>query len=508
MDEQQQLAAKLEHLIEIARSLSMIQQVPRLLEQILLGAKELTHAEGGTLYRVEPQRGLVFSILINDKLGLRCGGSAPPCTLPDVPLFLPDGMPNLANVCAFAAFRRQTIALADAYESEGFDFSGTKAADASLGYRSKSFLTLPLLNHRHECLAVIQLINCLDEKGKPCAFTGEDIHLAEALAAQAAIALENQQLLADYRNMFEAVIQVLADAVDQRSPHTGRHSRRVPLLAVEIAHAVNRTEQGPLAQLKISDDEIEALRMGALLHDVGKIAIPDRLLDKKTRLWATGDDLELIRLRMRCLELQLLPEPAPANQPPAASCEEELTFLAHCDEQGTVVSPEDAVRIAKLASERCYNWQGHSQPVVTAEEAHALSTPKGTLTAEEKAELAQHPLRSFELLKRIPFPGVLARIPEIARNHHEWCNGKGYPLRLRKEELDLLSRITPLADVFEALTAPDRPYRKPATVSQAQGMMQQMAQEGHLDPDLVQVFIDQKVGFVYGKNELQTWQLV
>jgi HD-GYP domain-containing protein (c-di-GMP phosphodiesterase class II) len=507
MDDHDLMVNKLNRLIEVARGLSMVQQVPRLLEQILLGAKELTHAEGGTLYQVVPGRGLVFSIVINDKLGLRCGGEFPACSFPDVPLFLADGMPNLGNVCAYTAFRRQTVNLADAYQSEGFDFSGTKAADTRLNYRSKSFLTLPLVNHRHECMAVLQLINRLDEQGQPTAFSPDDVLIGEAMAAQASIALENQQLLSDYRNMFEAVIQVLADAVDQRSPHTGRHSRRVPLLAVEIGKAVNRNDKGPLAGTRISEDELEALRMGSLLHDVGKIAIPDRLLDKRTRLWMTGDGIELIRLRMRCLIAEQAGLKPAEGQPSVQQLEEEMAFLDRLDEQMTVVTPEDAKRLADIATHRTYTWNGGQEPVVHVAEAHALSTPAGTLTPEEKNELSQHPMRSFALLQRIPFPGALAKIPEIARNHHEWCNGKGYPLRLQKKDLDVLSRIVPLADVFEALTAPDRPYRKPATVSQAEAVMTQMGQEGHLDPDLVQIFIEQRVGYLYGQSQLESWQL-
>jgi HD-GYP domain-containing protein (c-di-GMP phosphodiesterase class II) len=507
MDNTPVSSAALDRMIEIARGLSVVQQVPRLLEKILLGAKELTSAEGGTLYSVEPGRGLVFSILVNDKLGLRCGGEAPPCTLPDVPLYLPDGQPNLANVCAYAAFRRQTVNLSDAYQSEGFDFEGTKAADRALHYRSQSFLTIPLLNHRRECLAVLQLINRLDSQGQVSRFTAEDVALAEALAAQAAISLENTQLLKDYREMFEAAIGMLADAVDQRSPFTGQHSRRMPILAVEIAHAVNRNEQGPLAGVKISDEEIEALRLGALLHDVGKIAIPDRLLDKRTRLWDTGDGIELIRLRMRCLALEVQPATPPPDQPAYETLAQEMAFLEHCDQQGTILTEEDQTRISQIAQHRRYQWEGEDLPVVSAEEAHALSTPTGTLTPEERQELNQHPLRSYELLSHIPFPGVLAKVPLIARNHHEWCNGKGYPLGLHKQDLDLLSRIVPLADVFEALTAPDRPYRKPATVAQAEAALEKMADEGHLDPDLVAIFIREKVGLSYGKAQLKPWQL-
>jgi HD-GYP domain-containing protein (c-di-GMP phosphodiesterase class II) len=500
------LVRRLDRLIEISRGLSAIQQAPRLLEQILLGAKELTQAEGGTLYLVEPKRGLVFSILINDRLQLRCGGESPPCHLPDVPLFSADGNPNLANVSAYAVFRRQTVNLKDVYDSEGFDFTGTEAADQTLGYRSKSMLTVPLLNHRRECLAVLQLINRLNDSGECTSFSQDDVHLAEALAAQAAIALENKQLLSDYQAMFEATIRVVADACDQRSPHTGRHSRRVPILAVLIAKAVNATDTGALAHVHISDEEIEALRMASLLHDVGKIAIPDRLLDKKTRLWTTGDRIDLIEARMRCVALEG-EAPSGDTQPSADVLADEVAFLRHCDEQSTVVSPADVERIQQIASTRFYRWKGERVHALTENEVEELSIPRGTLTAKEREELSQHPLHTYDLLQQIPFPGTLARVPTIARNHHEWCNGKGYPLRLRREDLDILSRIVPLADVFEALTAPDRPYRKPATVAHAEEIMKQMADEGHLDPDLVQIFISQRVGYQYGEENLLPEQL-
>ena len=511
MERYERLVQQLDRLVDLARALSVIQDEPRLLEKILEGAIELTRADGGTLYQVTPQRGLHFSILRNSSLGLRCGGTAAPCDYPDIPLSLPTGQPNLANVCAFAFHMRHTVNLADAYESEGFDFSGMRAMDQILKYRSKSFLTVPLMDHRKGCIAVLQLINRLDDKGQPSPFSLEDVHLAEALASQAAIFLTNTQLLADYQGMFEATINVLADAVDQRSPHTGRHSRRVPVLAVEIAHAVNR--QSADRGERLTDEQIEALRLAALLHDVGKISIPDRLLDKKTRLWATLDGVDLIALRYQIMALQagLLG----AGQTVGAQGlglhgpvdpAEELEFLRRCDDQGTTVTPEDAQRIRRLAASRNYLDNGHPMPVITPEETEGLCTEHGTLTEADRRELSQHPMRSYELLRRIPFTGALSDIPVIARNHHEWCNGHGYPNHLNTREMDLSSRILPLADIFEALTAPDRPYRKPAKVSDAEKVLQQMADEGHLDPGLVKCFIDQRVGYIYAKDHLEPWQ--
>ena len=506
MESRERLVTTLNKLVELARALSVIQDEPRLLEQILEGAIELTRADGGTLYQVTPQRGLHFSILRNHSLQLHCGGSHPPCAYADIPLFLPTGQPNLANVCAFAYHMRQTVNLADAYDSEGFDFSGMRAMDAQLHYRSQSFLTVPLLDHRKGCIAVLQLINRVDDQGRVFAFDADDVGVAEALASQAAISLTNAQLLTDYQKMFDAAIDVLADAVDQRSPHTGRHCRRVPELAVRIAHAVNRQSE-QLQGAHLTDEQIEALRLASLLHDVGKISIADRLLDKKTRLWTTMDGLELIRLRYQVMALQRgWEKPLSSQEGERPDLQEEERFLAHCDEQGTIVSSEDAQRIHDLALTRTYVRDGKTLPVLTSVEVEDLSTTQGTLTQAERAELSLHPLRSYDLLQRIPFTGALQAVPLIARNHHEWCNGKGYPNHLKRADLDLSSRIVPLADIFEALTAPDRPYRKPMTVTQAEAVMQQMAQEGHLDLDLVRCFVEERVGYEYAKQFLEPWQ--
>jgi len=501
------LAARFARLIRISTSLGRIYDRKHLLEQILEAAQDLTSAEGATLYLVK-DRVLQFAVVKNNKLAIACGAhNQQACEFPAVPLFLENGEPNLANICSYAAFMRRTVRIDNAYDSE-FNFSGLQHIDESIGYHSISFLTVPLLDYQMRPKGVLQLINRMGEGGEVEPFTDDDVQLVEALSSQAAVVLENSRLLEISKQMFEALIEVVADAVDQRSPNTGRHSRRVPEIAVRLATACNRRAEFDAQRTPFSPDQIESLRLAALLHDVGKISIPDALLDKSSRLWYSSDQIELIKLRYIILQLSaqlesLGQKPDESLSPDLSS---ELALLENCNNQATMVDAEARESLQKIAEQRCFQWEGATVAAISPSELYSLSTERGTLTEAEREILQSHPLRSFQLLNRIPFPEGLSQVPVIARNHHERVDGKGYPHRLNGDELDHLSLLLPLADIFEALTAPDRAYRKPLSVEDAQSVLQELAAVGHLDPDLVALFIDEGVGFDYGRSFLEEWQ--
>lgn len=518
------LMNRIERLNEIGRALSADGDTEHLVEHILLGAKELTHADGGTLYLVEDGV-LRFRVVRNDTLGIALGGtSGNPVDFPDLPLYGADGTPNHANVAAYAALTGEPVNVADAYAAEGFDFSGTRKVDASTGYHSKSFLTIPLSNHEGEVIGVLQLINALSEGGGVVAFSDEDQRLAESLASQAAVALTQQQLIDAQRELFESFIQLIAKAIDEKSKHTSGHCQRVPELTMLIANAVNG--EGPLAEQPLSQQELYELRIAAWLHDCGKVTTPEPVMDKETKLHALHDRIEDVATRVevvkRDTENAALREQLAAAREgrPAAewageeavaerlsALDEVVGFLRRANTGGEFMDPEDQQRIAALAA--AYSWtddQGRERPLLSEEEVYALQVAKGTLTPEEREVMKDHMRVTIDMLEALPYPRHLQRVPQLAGGHHERMDGQGYPKGLEGYENPAGARMMAIADVFEALTAVDRPYKQPMQVSQALTILGRMTDEGHIDPDLFDLFVRKEVYADYARQFLRPEQ--
>ncbi|HEX5389055.1 MAG TPA: GAF domain-containing protein, partial [Burkholderiaceae bacterium] len=333
------LLRRFEQLNDVGTALSQERRIDRLLERILLAAKAITRAEGGTLYRLTPDdQALRFEIVHNDKLGIALGGaSGQPITgkFHDLPLRLPDGSPNHHMVAAYAANTGRTVNVSDAYVAEGFDFTGTRRFDESTGYRSRSFLTVPMKNHEGDLIGVLQLLNALDPaSGQVLAFTPADQRLAESLASQAAVALTNQQLLAQLEALFESFIGLINAAIDEKSPYTGGHCQRVPELTMMLAEAVNDTTNGPLSEVRMTEKDFHELRIAALLHDCGKVTTPVHVVDKATKLQTIHDRIHEIDVRFELVkrEAELKHWQAVATSGSAAGGDAELAnFLEQAD---------------------------------------------------------------------------------------------------------------------------------------------------------------------------------
>ena len=300
------LFRRLEQLNDIGASLSNERNLEHLLEKILVAAKAITRADGGTLYLVsDDQQHLHFEIVRTDSLNIAFGGSSgQPVSgkFPDLALYKADGQPNNTMVAVDAAIGRKTINIADAYTAEGFDFSGTRKFDERTGYRSQSFLTVPMQNHEGEIIGVLQLINALDAQNQVEAFTTADQRLAESLASQAAIALTNRQLVAQLEELFESFIKLINLAIDEKSPYTAGHCQRVPELTMLLAEAVNVTSEGPLADFKLTDKDRYELRIASLMHDCGKVTTPVHVVDKATKLQTIYDRIHLIDTRFEVVK--------------------------------------------------------------------------------------------------------------------------------------------------------------------------------------------------------------
>ena len=305
-DSPDDLFRRLDQLNEIGAALSLEKSLNTLLEKIIIAAQTITRADGGTLYLVkgdDEARELHFEIVRTGTLNIALGGTTGN-SIPFFPIQLyRDGHPNNSMVAAYAAIHGTTVNIADAYTEEGFDFSGTRRFDQKTGYRSKSFLTVPMKNHEGEIIGVLQLINCQNPVTREIvAFSTSDQRLAESLASQAAIALTNRALIIQLEALFESFIELINTAIDEKSPYTGGHCQRVPTLTMLLAEAVEQTQQGPLRDFAMSDKDRYELKIAGLLHDCGKITTPVHVVDKATKLETIFDRINLVDTRFEVLK--------------------------------------------------------------------------------------------------------------------------------------------------------------------------------------------------------------
>ncbi len=524
------LFRRLEQLNGIGAALSRERDIDRLLENILEAAKTITGADGGTLYSVtDDQSALKFEILRTDSLGISLGGTTgKPIDLPLLPLRTADGGPNDSLVAAHAAIHDRTVNIADAYSAAGFDFSGTRAFDQRTGYRSQSFLTVPMKNHDLELIGVLQLINARDpDTGEVITFSQADQSLAESLASQAAIALTNRLLITQLERLFESFVNLINLAIDEKSPYTGGHCQRVPALTMMLAEAVDATREGPLAAFKMSDRDRYELKMAGLLHDCGKITTPVHVVDKATKLQTIYDRIGLVDTRFEVLkrdaelaalrrQLALRPvvdaraegQELQALQHDIHSLEEDREFLRRCNAGTEAMRPEDQQRVRDIAAMRHWrNPQGVQTSFLTAEEVENLTIRSGTLNQAERDTINYHIVATIKMLETLPWPRHLQNVPEYAGGHHERMDGKGYPRGLTREQMSLQARMMGIADIFEALTAADRPYKSGMTLSHAIAIMCKMRDNGHIDPDLFEVFVRERVYLRYGEQFLEAGQV-
>lgn len=514
----QRVLARLERLHEIGIALSAEADTDRLLEIILLGAKELTGADAGTLYRLENDH-LHFATLRNDSLGIALGGTTgEPVGFEPLPLHDDDGSPNRYNVAACAALQGVTFNVPDAYSAPDFDFSGTRAVDARTGYISRSFLTVPLNNHEGDVVGVLQLINAKDPgTGQVVAFSEADQRLAESLASQAAIALSKKALIDGQKALFESFIQLVAKAIDEKNPHTSAHCERVPELTLMLAEAVNRTERGPLAEVNFTPEEFYEIKIAAWLHDCGKVTTPEHVINKATKLETIVDRIgwvdtrfELIRrdLRIRELERRLAGESGDQSADALVELDADLEFLRRANIGGEFMSDEDVQRVAEIAGK--YSWTdaaGRERSVLTEDEVYNLQIRRGTITPEERQIMNKHMDVTIAMLESLPYPKHLQRVPEIAGGHHERMDGKGFPRGLTREQMSVPARIMGIADIFEALTASERPYKKAMTLSEALTILGRLRLDNHIDPDLFELFVREGVYLEYARRFLKPEQI-
>lgn len=522
-------AQQITDLVDIGKAMSAEHDPASMLEMILSQARKFTKADGGTLYMLtKDRRELAFHVLHTDTLHSHMGGtSGNAITLPHVPLYDENGNPNQANVCSYVALNNETVNIADVYKAKGFNFEGAKKFDAMMNYRSMSMLVVPMRNHEDELIGVLQLINAKDvDTGESVPFSIEAADLAEALASQAAVILTQQQLISDLRNLFESFIKAIATAIEEKSKYTGGHIGRVTELTMRIAETINETNEGPFADVFFDRNQMDELRIAAWMHDTGKITTPEHVVDKANKLETIFDRIDLIKTRWQAIRLsrllaaerakmnmikeQLDPE---QNKEIDEVCKMDLTrlnnnleFLEALNKGGEFMSDDNLERLNAIAKER-YRENGDEHSFLQDDELYNLSIRKGTLTDEEREIINNHALMTKKILERLPWPRKMANVPAIAAAHHEKLDGSGYPLGLKGDQINLQSRIMAVADVFEALSAHDRPYKKPMPLSQAMKILGFMVKDNHLDKDIVDLFIGSGLVCEYAHKHLDKEQI-
>ena len=530
MDSVENLLKRLEQLNAIGVSLSKERDITHLLETILVAAKTITNADGGTLYRMmDDGKSLRFETLRTDSLNIAMGGtSGVPINFPNLPLQGDTGAPNDSQVATYAAIHSQTVNIADAYTEGNFDFSGTRRFDERTGYRSQSLLAVPLKDHEGEVIGVLQLINAQRPGSREVVpFSQADQSLAESLASQAAIALTNRLLMTQLEELFESFINLINLAIDEKSPYTGGHCQRVPALTMMLAEAVNDTLEGPLASFRMTERDRYELKIAGLLHDCGKVTTPVHVVDKATKLHTLFDRIELIDTRFEVLkrdrEIDALRQQLALRSQTDAKAESRIAVecRGHIE---ALEQDREAIRAANRGSEsmaeaacarvrdigREHTWRnvnGLETEFLTADEVENLTIRAGTLTLAERNIINHHIVATIKMLEQLPWPKHLRNVPEYAGGHHERMDGKGYPKGLTRDQMSVQARTMGIADIFEALTAKDRPYKPGMKLSQAMGIMNKFKLNGHIDPDLFDIFVTKGVYLNYARQFLDPWQI-
>ncbi len=501
--------ALVKRLTHIGKALSSERDRDTLLEHIVLAAKEIAYADGGTLYVLSAEGDVLEYVIVRtDSLGIAFGGTTgkkPPFKI--VRVYNPaTDEPDLRTQVVRAVVNKESINVADAYASKEFDFTGTKEFDLKYGFRTKSVITIPMINHRGEPIGCVQLINAKDPKtGATIAFSDEMVEIIASLASQAAVIVDKESLISEQKILLESFIKMMAQAIDAKSPYTGTHCVRVPVLTEMLAEAACADKQGFFRNFQLSDEEKYELHIAGWLHDAGKIVTPVHIMDKATKLETIHDRIHLIVARCEILKrdarIRYLEASAVEGANPKAldagyaqeiaQIDADLQFLKTANIGGEFMEDEKIERLQTLA-QTPVTIAGESTGLLSEDEAYHLSTRRGTITREERQIMNDHMVHTVNMLESMPWPRHLQRVPEYACGHHEKMDGTGYPRGLLAGTMSIPARMMAVADVFEALTAVDRPYKKPKKLSEAMAIIGQFKKNNHLDPNIVDFFITSK----------------
>jgi HD-GYP domain-containing protein (c-di-GMP phosphodiesterase class II) len=502
---------KLEEIMKINLAFSSQHDKNKLLEDILTLTKNLTNADAGTLYiKSKDEQYLSFKVIQNDTLNIKMGGTKNDLNWPDLAIFQEDGKVNNKMVAVVCANEKRIINVSDVYKTNKYKFEGTKDFDMKTSYRSKSMLVIPLINHENEVIGVLQLINKL-KNGVIINFNKLDEKIIISLASQAAMALTNMQLITSLEDFIDAFVSTIAKAIDTKSPYTSDHIVKVEKIALLVAKAIHE-DNTIYEKVKYNENDYKQIALAAWMHDIGKISMPEHIIDKSTKLEKIYDRIDLIQQRFEIIKLNkeidflknLITKEEYENY--IQEINDDFEFLKRINLGGEFMNNDDIKKL-ELISQKKYIKNNEKFTLITEDEFYNLSIKKGTLTKEEITIIRNHAQLSLDMISELPFPKKYKDVLNIACNHHEKLNGLGYPRGLKAEEISLEDRIMILADIFEALTASARPYKNAMTLSKVKNILISMANNGELDKDLINFFFNHRILDEYSKEELKSYQL-
>lgn len=514
----------IQQLTKIGESLSSEKDLDKIFDMILEEGIAFTKSDGATIYKVnEDATALEFEIIFNATLNMRQGGSHGKVDWPPIPLYEEDGKPKLSHIVSAVYHTKHSLVFDDVYQAKGYDISGTINFDKSTNYRCKAMLTIPLKDHEDTVLGVIQFINPLDEDGQVTSFNPEHKAMLSSLASQAAIALSNRRLISNLEELLLEFMRSIAGAIERKSKYSSAHITRVARLTEMMAERINQESEGVFADVQFSEDELKEISMAGWMHDVGKIITPEFVMDKSTKLERTIDGIEIIMQRITTVKTFLLyikqklgkdgfnefcqkHFPSPMQEQPFVYLDQSASFIQALNIGTECVSDEDIARIHEIASINVH-YNDMDYYIIDDSDVQNLSIRKGTLNPEEIKTMRDHASITWEMLSQLSFPKKYKNVPYYAATHHEALDGKGYPRGLNEHDLPLQSRIIAIADIFEALTSSDRPYKSPQSLSESLHIMANMVKSGHLDGNLVDFFMDSGLYLTYAHQFMKPAQI-
>jgi len=522
---------ELRELYDIGIALSAERNPDTLLEMILRKSREITHADAGSLYLVEAiddlpedennyfaNKQLRFKLAHNDSVKISFKESVMPI--------------EKKSIAGYVALKGNFLNIPDVYDLPAdCKFGHNRSFDESIGYRAKSMLVIPMKTHKDEIIGVLQLINrkkrwnfrltstkIIDEQVIP--FDNKCVDLTCSLASQAAISIENNRLYEEIKGLFEGFIKASVHAIEQRDPTTFGHSERVATLTVALAEKVDRIHRGKFRDVKFNREQIQQINYAALLHDFGKIGVREDVLVKAKKLFP--HELDAVKNRFKIFKQAtklkyshekiscLLEEERERALSLISTWDEETKnqiieldryFRIICEVNEPTVMNETGFDLLKKIGTAKFKDNGNSQKLLTSKEVAVLSIPRGSLSKEERIEIESHVTHTFNFLSKIPWTSELNRVPQIAYTHHEKLDGSGYPNRLTNDEIPIEAKMMTIADIYDALTAWDRPYKRAVPMEKALQILQWEVDDGKIDADLYQIFLDAKLYELVKKND-------
>ena len=475
-----------EQLLKVGMALTAEKDYDKLLELILDEMRKIACADGGTLY-IFTEGKLYHKIMQNVSMNVYLGGNGEEIQFEPIEM-------DESNISAYAAINRKAVNIPDVYNTDLFDFSGPKKFDAATGYETKSMMAVPLINRSDEVIGVVQLINAMEEE-RFIPFDAEIEKICLALSSQAGVALENMQYVENVRGLFDSFVKVLVTAVEERTPYNANHSRNVAVFVERFARAVNGWHEGLYSKTTFDEEHIKKLVMAAWVHDIGKVTVPEKVMNKPTRL---SEDYELVMKQLALVEAKIntrfYKSSLEGDISPSAKklWDEDLVFIKYareliCKANAPSTFIDDDM---KRAIDEIYDRHFVAiEETILSDRAYGyLNIKRGTLTSDERNIMENHVVTTEKMLSKMTFPKELAEVPYWAINHHEFLDGSGYSRGLKGDEIPTEVRMLTIIDIYDALTATDRPYKKGMPPERAFMILGKMVEEGKLDGELLTIF--------------------